>query len=359
MSIIQTLIDSGELVLYHDYRGNSMRDLSGNGNDGVGTDLQWCNRGVGFPLDTSMITVADAPELQLTEGTLIMYSASGFMSQATYERFISKRDVGGTCYDLYADANRLLLYDGTNARVRAAVLIGAKCIAINMSNGATGEVFLNGLSAGNLDAASAISVDDAPLIIGNIYTGTVPLRSTLSAALIVNRKLTPAEHAAVYAELDATTWPTKAWGRALGVYGPELVTNGNFETGDPPTTWSNWMGTFSAQPGNVFTGSQVGRLAYLATSSPYIGQTILTAGKTYRLDLWARGDGTMYPRANNSDTILWTGTHFENVNTTWVDITTSGAYTGTLKYLALYPFTLTALQEHDATARLRIALQEI
>ncbi len=217
MGLIQTLIDEGALVLYHDYRAGHMLDLSGNGNDGVPTDVVWQGEGVGFPLGTSVITVADSPELQFTDGSLVILVNQLRHGNGT-ERILSKRDAGGANYSVRFNGTNLDLYDGTSGKWFNATAYrdSARYVSINMGDGVIGEVFMDGLSVGNLNVASAIAVNDAPLLIGNYYLGGSPTGSIVQAALIINRVLTATEHALLYSELVNLTWPTKRKAFAKG-----------------------------------------------------------------------------------------------------------------------------------------------
>lgn len=96
-----------------------------------------------------------------------------------------------------------------------------------------------------------------------------------------------------------STWSVSG-GKAINTPVPsvtELVTNGNMETGDPPTGWgAAFVGTLSAQAGSPGgSGSKVARVAYVANNNPSIKEAVLTANKWYRLTGWMRGDSTRYP----------------------------------------------------------------
>lgn len=242
MGIIQDLIDEGALVLHLDLRAGHARDLSGHGNHGTPTDVQWTRDGARFPAATSMITVADAAELQGDEWALVAYSAPGFMSQIDTETLAQKRDAGGTQWDWYLTATPgVELYDGTNTRNKAGSIVGARCLGLNVSDGATGDQYVDGILDGALSAASSISSDDAPMTIGNTYGGGEQLQSTLSAIAICSRQLTATEMAQVYAELSARTWPsmpirrwsawdtsgdTEGWGAEWGIHVDSAVASG-------------------------------------------------------------------------------------------------------------------------------------
>ena len=263
MGIIDTLRAEGALVLEHDYRAGHCQDLSGNGNHGTPTDVMWGRDGAMFPASTSMITVADSPELRLTEGTLIAYSADGFMPESGNHGFvISKRDAGGTNYQLYLrNVGDFALWYGGGSSMMSSSGTGKKYSAIYMKDGETGEGFLDGVSDGPLSAVLSISTNTADVFIGNYFAGNYNLESLLSAALIVNRQLTATEHAQVYAELAERTWPTQAVRR-----------------------WSDWLGTGAAEGWggdygihvvpNVAPGSRIGIAEVITGAVKVEAQTV-------------------------------------------------------------------------------------
>jgi hypothetical protein len=310
-SLIQTLIDASDLVLWHDYRSGSLTDFSGQGNHGTGTDIDWQGGGVRFNASTSQIAVTDAAELQLTELTLIV--CGDFRSQSN-QYLISKRDAGGTNYDLYIGATAVILYDGTNSRSRITDVTGAECIAVAATNGETGDVYIDGVLDGALSDTSSLSVDDAPLLVGNYHTGSFQLNASTHAALIVDRELTATEMNQIYTELRGMRWPRRKSGTGQGSYGAELITNGDIETGDTTGWTAGNSATLTAESGGPMAGDYVIRIAHNGTNNPYAGQTILTSGSRYRITFDARGDGveaSAIPRIRiwTSGTTLWTGTN--------------------------------------------------
>jgi len=333
--ILDDLKAEGVVVLYHDYRAGHMLDLSGNSNHGTGTDISWTGDGARLPASTSRITVADSGELQLTTGALIVYSADGFMSQVTYERLISKRDsLGNTNYDFRLTATGggdVQLYDGTNTRALVTNVVGKHCIAVNMADGGTGEVFVDGLSAGVLDGASDISVDVASVIIGNLVTGITRLRSTLSAALIINRPLTDTEMAQTCAALQSYKFPTMTRAEGQGSYGVEVLTDGDMEAGGT-ANWTPGGGAIETKElGGAMAGSQVLRITKDAAATDYVYQTATTSGTRYRVTGWARGDGTANPRISGS-AYHWTGT----TSTNWQPFDFVQTWDSTKVYLNAY-----------------------
>jgi hypothetical protein len=277
-NVIQNLISEGALVLYHDYRSGSAYDWSGNSNDGTLTDTNWTGRGLAFPATTSVVTVADSPELQLAEVCLV--ALGEFNKHDASSRIISKRDAGGINYEMYLNtATRVFMVgNGSDAEITQDVS-GATCISVQSANNEISTAWLDGVSLGNMDDTILLSADDAPLKIGNFHSGGHRFYNTLQAALIVNRKLTAGEHLALYNELVALRWPTKTSHRFKG---NNEILNGNFKnwTADDPDDWTVF-GTEDA--GSYITESS--QRCNLVSDGDNIGiqQTTLTAGRIYEV----------------------------------------------------------------------------
>jgi hypothetical protein len=97
----------------------------------------------------------------------------------------------------------------------------------------------------------------------------------------------------------------------------ERLTNGDFETGSPPSSWASVGGaTLSAQAGARTGGSGTQYLRSVSTAGVASGasQVACVAGARYRATGWARGDGASgVPKFSNNGPPLWTGTN----STTW------------------------------------------
>jgi len=320
---LDDLLSESVVKLYHDYRAGHLQDLSGNANHGTGTDIAWTGDGVGFPASTSMITVADSAELRLTEGSLVVYSKSGFQSQTDDEGLFCKYDAGGTNYFSYLYSTpRVYFNDGANGRRVNTDVTGHNCIGINFKSGEACEGFTDGVSVGAFNDTNTVTADDADLIIGNNYLGAMQLKSALSAALIINRELTNTEMAQVCAALQSYRHPKMTSAQAQGSYGVELVSNGDLEIG-ATTGWMAYRSAvLTAEAGNALDGNYVLRVA-IAADYAYARQSIMTAGKTYHVTGHARGDGTSPPSIRDDGAAFWTGT----TSTTWqvVDVVHAAA----------------------------------
>ena len=95
----------------------------------------------------------------------------------------------------------------------------------------------------------------------------------------------------------------------------EELTNGDFESGSPPSDWAPyWGAVLSAQAGarTGGSGTQYLRVTSIATKTITFAESLpaMTAGVRYLITGWARGDGVNgYPNVTESGgTGLWTGT---------------------------------------------------
>lgn len=216
VGILEELKNEGVLQLYHDYRRGTLTDLSGNGNDGVGTGIEYTGDSVRFG-SAGLVTVADAAGLQGTEGCYVILS-DYITQQNTDERFISKYDAGGTQVDFSVkDSTTLRVFNGATTSDITADIVGKRYVALNW--GLVPEAFIDGNSAGT-GSSIAITADDADVIVGNLYTGAKRFTSNIQAAVIVSRKLTATEHSRLYAELMAMQWANA----------PHIVEDDTFKT---------------------------------------------------------------------------------------------------------------------------------
>lgn len=308
---LDDLLTEGVVVGYWDLRSGSTRDWSGTGNDATSTtSFNYTNRGGQFPASTSKITVADDATLQLTA---LSVTVCGDLTSQTAEALVHKQDAGGTNYSVALTSTNINLYDGTNTRTIAADITGHHCVTVQATNGSTGEAFIDGVLEGALDAASALSVDNAPLILGNDHDDGDNASNPLWCVVIVDRELTDAEAAGLYSQLSAIRWPTRGWYRTTGVYGPELVADGDMEAAGTAAWTPGQSATLTKEDGNVLAGTRVLRIAYNGANYPNAGQPLMLVGLVYRISGWARGDGTCIPAAQYDGGFRWVGTSA----TTW------------------------------------------
>lgn len=210
MSRISELL--AEAVLFHDYRSGSFRDWSGNDNRGVPTDVRFTGNGLAFDESTSVVTVADSPELQGDEFTLVLFNSNGMTQLGdVYGRLFSRRDAATYNYEWRATVGGIIFATPAGNVSITHEMSGSKYEAINVADGETPEQFSNGLSVGLYTGPTSVSAGVAvQLLIGNVYNNTARLEGGVTAALIFPRKLTATEHALLFGHLSAMRWPSKA-----------------------------------------------------------------------------------------------------------------------------------------------------
>lgn len=216
MSAIQTLIDEGVLVLWHDYRSGHADDLSGQGNDGTPSGVVWNREGARFSAGSQKITAASAiggaaarsavilhrPQSEgATSGRMLDDGKMIFYFSGSNGVFVLTSDTFGTTVISisYPGFGSLNCYGFSRDAAGAAILY-ANGVALN--SGATGTPI-----AGTTDS-----------VIGSNAAGTKALEGNVLAVVVASRVLTPTEHAAIYAELLSMHWPQKI-DRAATAYG--------------------------------------------------------------------------------------------------------------------------------------------
>lgn len=203
-ALITQLKREGVLRLFHDYRSGTLRDLSGNGNHGTGSNIRFI-KGVGvvFRNPDGYIVVANSASITLTEGAFVIFSDLDKLEiQAPVSWVFSKRDAGGINYDFRLNSGpQWQFYDGTASRILADDYRGAKSVGVNFGNGVVAQGYKTGIYAGLFSAASTITADDAPLYIGNWHSATSSMLNPMKAVILCSRQLTAKEHATLVKEV--------------------------------------------------------------------------------------------------------------------------------------------------------------
>jgi hypothetical protein len=206
-SFLQQSIRDGSLVLWHDYRrwNQTFLDLSGQGNDGVASGaVTWEGGGIKFG-STGVLTVADAPELKLTAGTLVSLGDFTNLDNTAPGRLIGKRSGADVNYEMRIDGSpiEVSFYDGVAVSTQATDYRGRNSIACSFSNGAPTPWYFNGVLVGTPAQVSTVTVNATAVYIGNALGAGNNILNALWAALIFNRALTATEHATIFGELMA------------------------------------------------------------------------------------------------------------------------------------------------------------
>lgn len=208
--IIKFLQDLG-CVLYIDYRSGTFYDWSATGNNGTPTGVIWQNRFLRFPTITSNIVVADNAGIRLTIGAMVWFGDLRDARSGVTERLFSKRDIGGTNWELQLEPStpRLEFYDGTSTRTLNTSISGKRCVGVSFTSGGTPIGYVDGSSVGNFSGTVTLGAYTAPLYIGNLYSGSANASHAVEAVCLFNTTLTATQHAQVYGYLADKQWSTK------------------------------------------------------------------------------------------------------------------------------------------------------
>jgi len=312
-----------EAVLYQDYRDGSFEDLSNNGNDGTPTSVSFTNNGLATHSGGNVV-VSDSSELQVTEGCLIVHSPQ--LNSQTLGQIISKRDGGGTNYDLYVQSNTPKFYDGATISNGAAGVSGKKMLSVNFRSGEKPEFYYDGIFSTLGSQSATITVNDSDIYLGSFYNATNNFESVATSYLVFPRKLTASELAELYGYLESLHFDTKVKSivnadlkvqkQPLAADGTELVANGGFDTDTDWTKGDGWtigsgIASKIATGGNtsinqVGQGTVVGK-SYICTYtvSNYSAGTaqVLCGGATLGALRSANGTYSEVLTAAGSDTI--------------------------------------------------------
>jgi hypothetical protein len=186
---LRQLRQDGKLSLWLDFRGNSLLDKSGNGNDAVasGVGANWANTRLGRSYKThgtGLLTVADNAAIQLTKGYILAFGE--FSKLTNFLRLASKRDAGGTNYDFYIKSDGLGFYDGLTTSGLNLSLNYNNMVGVKMSAGGVLTGFVDAVNKGAFSASVSVTADDADLIIANNYTGGSPLDGPMTELVLIN-----------------------------------------------------------------------------------------------------------------------------------------------------------------------------
>ena len=210
-----TLPKPGNIVLDHRYFLGTFKDFSGQGNHGTPTSGVYFQntidgrKGLRFGA-AQAVDVTDDASLQLTEGTILGYG--DFVNMNEQSRIVAKRDGGGTNYDFhYNDAtNQICMFDGATNACIIKTTAGSKTLGCIFGNSEAPNFYIDGLLVGTSASTNAITVDDASLTVGNLYTksGDQEMRNPMSGALIWNVQLTASEMAQAHEWVMEQVTPT-------------------------------------------------------------------------------------------------------------------------------------------------------
>lgn len=197
-NIIQGLINEGVLRIYHDHRSGTLYDYSGNSRTGVPNSANFfTKRGINTK---SIITVTNDATLQATTtGTLIVRQSATRAGSTSYfakknNQFQFTYSYGLNRYDLYIN--------GTSRALNYAGLVGVGTHAVEFDSvGGTPKGYFNGILLGNYSGVLTSVADASNLFYGYASNSDEPQQ--VEYFLFISRKLTAAEHQALYQQLQA------------------------------------------------------------------------------------------------------------------------------------------------------------
>jgi len=129
---------------------------------------------------------------------------------------------------------------------------------------------------------------------------------------------------AVYWAQDETTGSVAyVYNTALAT-GRNVLIDGDMETVGVAAWTAVSSATLTKETGTPHGGSNVLRVAYGGTAIPRARQAIVQQGRSYRVQGYARGDGTFEPSVNLGTVVIWTGTS----STSWQAFDTTQTVSG-------------------------------
>ncbi len=295
-SIIAKLKKEGVLKVYHDYRAGHADDLSGNNNTGtLSSTLNFSGNGLEFDkLTADRVSIADNASIRQAQGTFIWLGNFIRKTASTNERLLARVDGATARQDIYFPTSftNLRFSDGTTTSIITYTFPQCRCIAVDFSNGATPNLYTNGIFRATGSLALAFSANNGGINVCNYATGTnAPHDCHLEAFLFVSRVLTATEQSQLYAELENTKWPTKPYANTSKP-NDNLLADGNMEaSGTTAWTPAGAGAVLSKQTGTPYNGKQCLRVASGGANAAAT-QAILVVGNKYRVQGKFRSDGT-------------------------------------------------------------------
>jgi hypothetical protein len=276
----------------------------------VNQHVSYVNKPIGRLNGKGFIVVRFTPEFAWNEDATRYFfrSTSGYASPNQIS--FSKGNL--------AASSAVLLYIGTGYAYCAGADFSAfwlngqeNCFVISL-NGISSAMWLNGNSLAVSDTAMGNNSLSGIFIglAGNSYKGAI------KEILIGNRSLTSEDAARFY----ANDWEQRADSSRFIVSLPselsyrkptdqQLLPDGDMEAVDVLSWTVANLAVPTKQTASPHGGVRNLRVAYGGAGSPYVYQTLLTVGYTYRVSGWARGNNLQPgPAVYNAGTALWTGT---------------------------------------------------
>jgi hypothetical protein len=155
---------------------------------------------------TGIISYPDTTANKLLgQGTVIIF-CDPLIAPTFDKRFISKRDAGGTCYDFYYNyaSGAIAVYDGSIESTFVGTITDAKFLAYTFVAGSQPNFYKDGLFFGQGSGNITHANTSVPLLIGNYYSGLLPMSKTINRAIGYSIVLTQEQISRIYEELLST-----------------------------------------------------------------------------------------------------------------------------------------------------------
>jgi len=219
MSIIEQKITSGECVAYWDFRTRTMKDFSGDGNDGTATAAPAFSRnGLRFDGANDQVITADIDSPSaLTVVALIRAESFTHAGGGNTPRMMDKVNSWRFYFE---NSGRFTFFNvgvSDTATLSASTLVVGKTYVLAASYSPTSgerKIYLDGkIDAEETGITGNISQDNNSVYIGDNQNNNRKWWGDIGAAMMFNSELTETEVAQVTAEINATVWPQKAYSK--------------------------------------------------------------------------------------------------------------------------------------------------
>jgi hypothetical protein len=218
MSLIQSLIDSGDCTLYHDYRAGHLQDLSGSGHHGVGNNIRLSKDGILPTYRTNgYVSVSGCTLFDATYGTMfILFSDKGVGHRALLDfigdgandnvRFYHSFDSTGDISLFYLEDKGLVGYT-----INSISVSSNRSYCVTFSHAQDASIYVDGSFHGSTTggALQFSSLGSGTFNIGSYNTTTFHNNSIIQAVFVTKTVLTNAEILTLHGELESKKWPTR------------------------------------------------------------------------------------------------------------------------------------------------------
>jgi hypothetical protein len=200
--ILQRLKTEGVLALYHDYRSGTLLDLSGNGHNGVGTDIAFIKNGIMQTSANSLIAVTSSALLEGTSGCLLFRVKK---TSPTTTWIMTKKSGANYQFRVTVDNTQISFRDSSASPYPdiTTPTDGVRTLGINFATGGIPTGWKDGLYLGVFDDTATITPNNGNLEIGNDGSGVGVIGTLYYYFVWVTRVLTAAEHQEIYQQLQA------------------------------------------------------------------------------------------------------------------------------------------------------------